>query len=369
MTDRAAQQWFELAFASSPNGMLLLDAQSQIRLANASVTRMFGWHEHELMRCAADVLVAPSTRRKLNKVRERFGRAGQRRPRRAEMELRGQHRDGREFPIAVHIALIEGDPGTTALVAITDLTRRKRAEAHFRQQNDALRHVVSSRTAELEAINARLQAEVEERRQTERKLLAAQQRLQEMNDKLHRLAMVDELTGLANRRHFDTRFQIEYQRAARARNPLAVVLLDIDFFKAFNDHAGHPAGDTCLERVAGAVASCLRRPADLVARWGGEEFAALLPDTPRDGATQIARAMRQAVRALAIPHPSGPAAVVTVSAGVACFGTTTIPSPRALLEAADRALYSAKARGRDRVCVAVSTARAVNAKSQEHDEG
>ncbi|MEZ5963662.1 MAG: diguanylate cyclase [Planctomycetota bacterium] len=351
MTERATRPWFDVAFTASPVAMLLVDASAEIRTVNAAVGRMFGWHEHELIGCPVDVLVAASARRKFDKLRERLARPGRPRPRRTEIELRGQHRDGREFPIAVTIVLSqEGD--ATALVSVHDLSRRKGIEARVRRQNAALRHAVSDRTAELEATNARLQAEIEERRRTERKLRQAQQRLQEMNEELRRLAMVDGLTGLPNRRHFDARFEVEFQRAARARAPLAVVMLDLDDFKAFNDHAGHQAGDDCLRRVADAVANCLRRPADLAARWGGEEIVALLPDTPREGAVQIARAMRQAVRALGIPHPTASTGVVTLSAGVACLGRTPFASARHLLEAADRALYSAKARGRDRVCIA-----------------
>jgi len=357
MTDRAAGQWFDLAFASSRTGMLLLDAGSTVRLANAAAVKIFGWHEHELLGCPVDVLASPSTKRKLDKVRQRFARPGQRRPRRTTVELRGVRRDGCEFDAAVEVGLIDSGAETSVLVAVTDLTRRGGIEARYRRQNDALRDAVGRRTEELEAANARLQAEVEERRRTERELLLAQRRLQELNEKLRRLAMVDELTGLANRRHFDSRFRVEYQRALRAKTPLSVVMLDLDDFKTFNDQAGHRAGDDCLRRVARAVGGCLRRPADLVARWGGEELAAILPETPREGAIQIARAMRQAVRALAIPHPVAPTGIVTVSAGVAAFSGPALPKPHALLEAADRALYAAKERGRDRVCVAAPASR------------
>lgn len=344
--------WFEVAFAPSPNGMLLLDSGATIRKLNAAVARMFGWRAHELLGCPVELLVAPRARRKLTKVRERFERqAAGNRIRRTAIELVGLHRDGREFPIAVAVGLIVEAGAVSALISVTDLSRRKRTEARLGQQNEALRDAVMARTAELETINLRLQTEIEVRRRTERELLATQQRLREMNEELRRLAMVDGLTGLANRRHFDSRFRIEYQRAVRAGTPLAVVLLDIDHFKALNDSLGHAAGDDCLRQIARTVARCLRRPADLIARWGGEEFAALLPDTPQEGAVQIARAMRVAVRTRAIENPGAPGRVVTVSAGVACL-EGGIASARALLEAADRALYTAKERGRDRVCVA-----------------
>ncbi len=365
MTDRAARQWFDLAFASSPSGMLLLDARGSIQLANDAAARMFGWQPHELSACDVEVLVAPDSRRKLQKLQERFARDSRRRLPRADVELLGQHREGRKFKIAVGVGIVDGDDGPNVLVSVTDLSRRQRTEARMRSQNDALRDAVTRRTAELEATNTRLLAQIEERRRTERELIAAQKRLQEMNEELRRLALIDDLTGLANRRRFDARFMVEHQRAARSKSALSVVLLDLDHFKPFNDHLGHPAGDACLRRVAAAVAGCLRRPADLVARWGGEEFAALLPETPGDGATQIARAMRQAVRALAIPHPTAASGVVTISVGVASLGVTHSAAPHALIEAADRALYTAKSRGRDRVCVAVPSKARVAAAEEE----
>lgn len=361
MVDRAARRWFELAFKSSPSGMLLLDAHGKIHLANEVAARMFGWRPHELSGCPVEVLVAKDSQRKLRKLHDRFARGGGRRLPRGNVELLGQHREGHALEVAVGIGIVDGDNGPQVLVSVADLSRRQRTEARMRSQNEALRAAVTRRTSELEVTNMRLLAEVEQRRSTELELRAAQTRLQEMNGELRRLALIDDLTGLANRRLFDARFAVEHQRAARSKSPLSVVLLDLDYFKEFNDRLGHPAGDVCLRRVATAVAGCLRRPADLVARWGGEEFVALLPETPREGATQIARAMAQAVRQLAIPHPRTGGAVVTISAGVASLGTAEA-SPRALLEAADRALYTAKARGRDRVCVAVpSPARATAA--------
>jgi diguanylate cyclase (GGDEF)-like protein/PAS domain S-box-containing protein len=353
MTDRAARQWFELAFASSPSGMLLLNSRGVIELVNDAAARMFGWRPHELAHCAVDVLVAPASHRKLQKLQERFARGGRRRLPRADVEVVAQHREGRTFKVAVSLGVVDGDDGPHVLLSVANLARHQRTEARMRSQNDALRAAVTRRSAELEVINTRLLAEVEERRRTESELRAAQRRLQEMNEELRRLALIDDLTGIANRRLFEARFATEYQRAARSQSPLSVVLLDIDHFKSFNDHLGHPAGDSCLRHVAAAIARCLRRPADLVARFGGEEFVALLPETPLEGATQIARAMRHAVRALAIKHPAAKAGLVTLSAGVASLNSHDAGAPHMLLEAADRALYTAKARGRDRVCVAM----------------
>ncbi|MDD5247405.1 MAG: GGDEF domain-containing protein [Rhodocyclaceae bacterium] len=163
-------------------------------------------------------------------------------------------------------------------------------------------------------------------------------------------AMHDKLTGIPNRRAFDITLEREWRRAERLKVPLSLIMIDIDFFKAYNDRNGHPAGDECLASVAKALVSVLRRANDLVARYGGEEFVALLFHMPRDDARVVAESMRRAVDKLRIPHPVGPAGVVTVSVG----GATCIPCAEAavesLLAAADSALYQAKAAGRNRVC-------------------
>jgi diguanylate cyclase (GGDEF)-like protein/PAS domain S-box-containing protein len=169
------------------------------------------------------------------------------------------------------------------------------------------------------------------------------------------LALVDGLTGIANRRQLDAELEREWRRGHRSDTPLSLVLLDIDGFKAFNDRYGHPAGDGCLRQVAAALADVPRRAADLVARYGGEEFAIVLPELDAAGAESIAEAARATVEALAIPHATSPAApVVTVSAGAATRWPARGGSAMALVAAADRALYLAKRQGRNRVQAAPS---------------
>ena len=129
--------------------------------------------------------------------------------------------------------------------------------------------------------------------------------------------MRDPLTGIGNRRLFDDALQKEHRRAARAQTPLALLMLDVDHFKAFNDTYGHPAGDSCLVAVAAAIASVAQRPADLAARYGGEEFALLLPEIDVTGAVAIAERLRDALRQLGLPHARGLDGTVTVSIGVA----------------------------------------------------
>jgi diguanylate cyclase (GGDEF)-like protein len=192
-------------------------------------------------------------------------------------------------------------------------------------------------------------AQMRVRERLERTLRSTQEALEKQNAALARLADTDGLTGLANRRHLDERMALELARAARERTPLSLIMIDVDFFKRYNDTYGHAAGDDCLRTVARVLAATVNRPADLAARFGGEEFAVLLPNTAQDGARGIAEAICDGVRAAGMPHVASDLGFVTISAGVA----TAVPAPggdgRALVEAADAALYEAKEAGRNGV--------------------
>ena len=184
------------------------------------------------------------------------------------------------------------------------------------------------------------------------KLVEVSRELAAANQRLELLAHQDGLTGIANRRAFDSLIERYFAQAARQRTPLSVALCDVDHFKAYNDRYGHLAGDECLRRVGAAVGQSCRRGSDLAARYGGEEFALLLPDTPQEGALQVVEAARRAVAALAIPHEaSGTAPVVTLSAGIATHAAERDKTAFDLIERADAALYRAKELGRNRsVC-------------------
>jgi len=175
--------------------------------------------------------------------------------------------------------------------------------------------------------------------------------LKAQSDLLRRWVYVDGLTGVHNRRHFDEHLAAEWGRAVRNNTALSAVLLDVDFFKRYNDRYGHQAGDDCLRRVAATLKANLKRPADLVARYGGEEFVCLLPDTGLDGAMQLARRLGQQVFAQGIEHADSSAApVVTVSLGVCSKREQATGTAAELLRQADAQLYAAKARGRHQAC-------------------
>lgn len=176
--------------------------------------------------------------------------------------------------------------------------------------------------------------------------------LKRSRDLLERLTTVDHLTGISNRRRYDEYLELECRRATRDGEPLSLIAIDIDHFKAYNDHYGHPEGDACLIAVAQALAATVTRPTDVVARCGGEEFACILPGTDASGAAGLAEQMRQAVASLELPHQgSAPHGCVTISLGVATWVPEPGQSPQLLADAADRALYQAKADGRNRFVV------------------
>ena len=171
------------------------------------------------------------------------------------------------------------------------------------------------------------------------------------NDLLRSMALMDGLTGVANRRKFDEDILAAWRLCFREQKPLSLIMVDVDYFKRYNDRYGHQAGDGCLKSVAQALSETVRRPYDLVARYGGEEFACVLPNTVLSGAVEIAERMQERVRTLGIEHSASDVnRVVTISLGVATLTPTRDLEFQALIEAADKQLYEAKKAGRARVC-------------------
>jgi diguanylate cyclase (GGDEF)-like protein/PAS domain S-box-containing protein len=174
--------------------------------------------------------------------------------------------------------------------------------------------------------------------------------LKKHRDALNRLSHTDGLTGISNRREFDEYFKREWQRAERSGKPISILMMDIDFFKRYNDHYGHAAGDACLKKVAEAIAGSLERPGDLAARYGGEEFVCVLPETDESGGVFTAERIMNAVKKMAIPHEKSDASdAVTLSIGIAAAVPQYHNNSAALLKKADEALYTAKSEGRNRI--------------------
>ncbi len=187
-----------------------------------------------------------------------------------------------------------------------------------------------------------------ERDEAFRKLGELQKELQRSNAELQKLTCLDGLTCIANRRRFDDFIRKECLRSARDETTIALILIDIDYFKLYNDNYGHLKGDECLQKVAAALQKAVQRPADLVARYGGEEFAVVLPSTDAAGAMKIADSLRHAVEALELSHAYSPLTnIITISMGIACKVANEKTSPADLIEMADEALYEAKNAGRN----------------------
>lgn len=195
------------------------------------------------------------------------------------------------------------------------------------------------------------------RQETERSLRKAHASLADANERLKTLAQFDELTSLPNRRYFDRRFTRAFKSTWREKQPLALVMIDIDLFKTYNDRYGHPAGDRCLSTVAAALKSAISRPRDFIARYGGEEMVLLLPGADAEGAATVAQAAREAVMDAHIEHADNPEGRLTISLGVAAFVPQPGRTAQELLQLADDALYEAKRAGRNRVVVATQRER------------
>lgn len=224
-------------------------------------------------------------------------------------------------------------------------SRDDRATAALLQALNNLYGVLTQQNRDLVAANTHLEEKVAER-------TAA---LEKANAELAKLSHTDGLLGIANRMSFDERLDLEWRRARRERTPLALLMLDVDHFKRYNDAHGHPAGDECLKLVAAAAQSAMRRPADLLARYGGEELVVILPNTGLEGARTVAANILEALGAKSIPHGDSPVSDrVTLSIGMAAATPDGESTAATLVAKADRALYLAKEGGRNRACSAES---------------
>lgn len=317
---------FHALFEYSLEGLFLIDVSGHVVDVNRVACDTLGYSRDQLVdRYAGEFMHLAQTGLLSN------GRAAEQAADQALQavvsEVECTRSDGTTFAAEITFSPVEHSGQSLFLVTARDVSTRKAAE-----------EVITKMLSELAVA----------RRQAER----ANQELKATNEKLLQLSQQDPLTGIANRRHFNEFLRHEWQRALRENTYLSLVLLDIDYFKAYNDHYGHQAGDLCLRRVAAVLGGEINRPGDLLARYGGEEFVIVLPNTSIEGAAHIAETLRTAIERVGIAHQHSPvASQVTLSMGVAGMAASPAASAEALLRAADRALYKAKRGGRNRVIV------------------
>lgn len=306
--------------------VLMMGFDGVIRDANPAALKLFAFDQ--LKGCSLSALFPTlgEINSKRGVAKELFVRLGV--DTRRVSEVVAVNKDGLEMVMDMALAVVEVDGERVYIATLHDLTQHKLDE---QKMQDTIE--------ELEALQVSLSASHEQ--------------LSSANAELSRLAHMDGLTGLANRRLFDQTLAQEWARAARSGARLALVMLDVDYFKRYNDHFGHQAGDECLKQVSAALTAALHRPGDFVARYGGEEFVLVLPNTDQDGAIQVVEMVLNQIRNLQIAHQTSDAAkVVTMSAGIAVMLPLQGVDFYCLVEAADQALYQAKHLGRNRYFVA-----------------
>ncbi len=294
---RANEAFVSSVMDAVVDAILTTDAGGTIETLNTQAEKIFGYEADELLGENLALLVSIPYRKRMIRQLENYRCRGKSRLVGSTQDIMGRRRSGRTFPIELSIVQMKLGEESKLVAVVRDISKHKRLE---------------------------------------KKLLA--------------LSAQDGLTGIANRRTFDLALEAEWRRAIRHELMLGLVMIDIDFFKRFNDSLGHLAGDECLKKVARLFQDICHRPGDLVARYGGEEFVGLLPETSRHGVLHIAAKIRSAMETTGIGHPDGLAAgVVTVSVGAALMTPGQGENPQIIISQADQALYKAKSSGRNRV--------------------
>jgi diguanylate cyclase (GGDEF)-like protein/PAS domain S-box-containing protein len=321
-TERKLRSRLKLIADHSTDVVVLTDLDGRRLYVSPSVTEVLGYQPEQFLRGTFRDLVGPAH---IEALEQQISQLARKLRARATISFPGRHADGRRLWLEARVK-------------------------HFRDadfmlfDNEQLKDVTLNRGASGEEGFIVTLRDISRRHQTE-------QALETANRRLASLVWKDGLTGLGNRRQFDKALAESWEQCQLIGMPLSVILLDVDYFKLFNDHYGHQEGDHCLTTVASAIAGNLRDEQDCAARYGGEEFAMILPQTSVEGAARIAERVRVCIEKLAIPHAGSPLGHVTVCLGVSSCLPLPDGRPEDLVSAADRALYAGKEAGRNRVTV------------------
>lgn len=305
LTMQEKEEYLQSIMDAASEVILTMNEKGVIEMVNPAVSRMFGYEQEELIGKSANILMPATIAAKHQQWVGAYLKTAEHAISGRMLDTEGKRKDGSTFPLSISVS--DKMIGSKHVFA-------------------AIMHDITDQHNAFEA-------------------------LQVKNTELQYLSSHDDLTGLHNRRTADEILQREWNRAVRAKSTITVMMIDIDFFKKYNDRYGHQSGDSCLQRVATAMKLALNRPSDLVARYGGEEFIAILPETDSNGASLVAESLRQAVAQLEIQHEDSDKGVVTVSIGVGTAKPVKLMNYEKLVSCADSALYQAKEQGRNRVVV------------------
>ncbi len=310
---RGAHERLNALFSNVLDSVIVITDNGVVEDANPATYRIFGYQPEEIIGRKINMLMPAPVRDLHDSYLERYRRTGESSVIGVGRQVEAQHKSGRQFPLDLSISEIEVQGKHLFIGILRDVSEQVAMRERMRKAYEDLKRA---------------------------------------NSELEKQARTDKLTGLANRRQFDITCMAETLEAARELSPLSVLLLDVDYFKPFNDHYGHPEGDRCLRDIAQILRRSFSRAGDLVARYGGEEFAVILPARNQAQAVWSAEMFLEAIRKRAIPHArSHIADHVTVSVGLVSYHpVSNIPiDPEDLIQVADDMLYSAKAQGRNQV--------------------
>ncbi|NOX42289.1 MAG: diguanylate cyclase [Gammaproteobacteria bacterium] len=300
-------------------GLITIDDKGLINSFNPAAETMFGYTAKEVIGLNVSILIPEDERQQHEGYTSNSQLYASRIIERTR-DLQGLRKDGSVFSLELNVSPLYVKDSCGFVGILRDITERKRNENELLKHRDHLEELVNKRTEELEVSNR----------------------------KLEELCAHDPLTGISNKRYFDMQYSKEYQRALRNNSNIAILVIDIDYFKLYNDSYGHLQGDKCLITVANLLKNQLARSSDFISRVGGEEFMAVLPGTSVQGALKVAEKMRMSVEKQKIKHSSSPIAeYVTVSVGVSSALVDKLFDANALLIDADNALYEVKRHGRN----------------------
>lgn len=304
------------------DAIICINSKGTIDLFNLAAEKIFGYRSEEVIGRNVNLLMPEPYASEHDRYLENYEKTGKKKIIGIGREVLAKRKNGEIFPI--ELAVSETMIGDQRLYTgiIRDITLRKQSEEKIEQYQLHLEELVAAQTRELEQANIKLQEMVN----------------------------IDSLTNLANRRYFDEVLDTEIRRAIRTNSSLSLLMCDIDYYKLYNDYYGHVQGDECLRKIAGCFKAVFMRATDIAARFGGEEFAVILPGTSLEEAAQSAMKLSEAVNHLNLPHKGSHAIDhVTISVGIACMQPGERLLDTELVQMADEALYTAKDKGRNRI--------------------